>query len=254
MKIVICCYLRNEMPFFPYFLRHYSTFADKIVIYDDGSDDGTVDAAKANSLVELRAYPKGNSQTSQFDDIAMVQFASSEYRRFKDYDWLMWPDADELIYHPDMRGELGRQLEAGADVIAPIGYNMQSDHFPTTDGQVYDEVFMGTHDGFCSKPVVCRPSVDHKGWSPGKHALARIVPGFKIVLGHTIVPSMKLLHFRWLGREYWELRNARNLSRFSPQQHGTGYGPHVAYKDYTGYGSQRMHLDAVAHLVEVLKT
>jgi glycosyltransferase involved in cell wall biosynthesis len=48
----------NEMRMLPFFFRHYEPLVDKIVFYDDGSTDGTLDllAAKPNN-VEVRCFP-----------------------------------------------------------------------------------------------------------------------------------------------------------------------------------------------------
>ena len=41
MRIDVYTILRNERIILPYFLRHYGSFADCLVVYDDRSDDGS---------------------------------------------------------------------------------------------------------------------------------------------------------------------------------------------------------------------
>ena len=38
------------MQWVPFYLRHYGTFAEQIHIYDDGSDDGTVELLRAQEF------------------------------------------------------------------------------------------------------------------------------------------------------------------------------------------------------------
>ena len=41
MTIWLYCICRNEARLMPYLLRHYETFVDKLIFYNDQSDDGT---------------------------------------------------------------------------------------------------------------------------------------------------------------------------------------------------------------------
>jgi glycosyltransferase involved in cell wall biosynthesis len=50
----------NEMRMLPFFIRHYEPFVDKIVFYDDGSTDGTLDLLAAKQNVEIRGFPRSH--------------------------------------------------------------------------------------------------------------------------------------------------------------------------------------------------
>src|ERR1700722_20355846 len=63
----------NERRMIEYFLRHYETFAERIVIYDDDSDDGTKEILLAHNKVEVRRFVRSDhnslelSRTAIFD-------------------------------------------------------------------------------------------------------------------------------------------------------------------------------------------
>lgn len=213
----------------PYWLRHYATFADRLIVYDDNSDDGTQDIVTAGGG-DLRRYP-----CSGFDDIEMVGFANNQYREAEGYaDFVIWVDADEFLFHPRMRERLEDLTADGVTLPAVQGYAMIGDAPPTGDGQIYDEIPLGfAHDRY-SKPCILRPNVDLR-WDVGKHE-AQIFSGAKTNTGE----PLKLLHYRYLGKAYHEERNARNWSRISKRQRQFRLGYETA-PDWQGDYSARWY-------------
>jgi glycosyltransferase involved in cell wall biosynthesis len=191
----------------PYLLRHYATFCDRMIVYDDKSDDGTPDLARSGGA-EVRPYP-----FEGLDDIEFVGLANAVYMEARGQaDWVIWVDADEFLYHP--RGMLQRLAElkdAGITLPKVQGYGMIADAPPTTSGQIYDEINVGfKHDRY-SKPCILNPTLSIR-WEVGKHEIKVYDPS----VTNTDDP-LRLLHYRYLGREYHEARNARNYARISKQ-------------------------------------
>ena len=56
MKIRVYTVAWNEEKILPHFLRHYARFADRIVVYDNGSNDRTRDIIFAHPQAEFRTY------------------------------------------------------------------------------------------------------------------------------------------------------------------------------------------------------
>ena len=54
MKIHLYTMCWNERRMLPFFLRHYEQFCERMIVYDNGSDDGSQAIIKAHRLCELR--------------------------------------------------------------------------------------------------------------------------------------------------------------------------------------------------------
>lgn len=146
----------NEVRMAPWFCRHYAPLADKIIILDEQSTDGTRDVLKRFKNVEVREWPhKG------LDDEMFRTAVNSIYREARGKaDWIAWVDMDELIYHHNLRGVLEH---AKGDILPTTGFELISLHgFPEDDGrsQVYEIVRTGVPKDNYSKKCIWRPRLD----------------------------------------------------------------------------------------------
>ncbi len=182
--------MRNEEDLLPYFLRYYSTFADKIFIIDVKSTDKTIEIAKANKKVRLLDYkfPEG------IDEEMQSRCFEKCYKKYSRgvADWVMAVDGDEFVYNKDLVAVLKEQQRLGRRVIKTTGYMMYSEAFPTTKGQIYKECYLGARSRLYDKKIVFDPLIDLK-FMGGRH--------------ETILPvgvgcfraKILLLHYRYLS-------------------------------------------------------
>lgn len=226
LTIWLYCICRNEIRILPYFLRHYCAWVDKLIFYDDQSDDGTRELIQRIDRCELRNWP-GRPGIVDHD---FLHFAHEQWKEARCHaDWVIWVDADEFLYHPDMLNLLKGYLDSGVQVPQIRGYTMFSRKFPTTPGQIYDEVRTGVIDDVWNKPSIFREIAD---WTVGRHGwdYTKSTPR-----GSPTV-EIKLLHYRGLGMEYVRWRHARNWERVPDdmrRQHmGTNTSP-----EYVGHHS-----------------
>jgi len=226
MRIWVYSIVRNERLLMPYFLRHYFSFASRIIIYDDQSDDGTQDIV-TSAGAELRTCP-----WTGLDDIYAVEFANGQYREARGQaDWIIWVDGDEFLYHPDINKHLQALKQDGVTLPLVEGYSMFAEAPPTGAGHIYDECRNGIADERYSKPVIINPAIDIT-WHPGKHEFycdgqRDLQPG----------NALKLLHYRWFGRDLYLQRNQKNLATLSERNKAFGLGQEVYSSFYVGHHS-----------------
>ncbi len=204
-KILVFSLSYNCAEVVPFFLRHYSTFADEISVFDDNSTDTTRRLLSANPKVILRDW---NHRTG-IDEDAFLAHWQEWYPKARGYfDWILIPDMDEFIYSPNMRESLRLAKASGIEVIKPAGFNLLGNGFPIDDGksQIYELNPMGVAAPVYAKPVIFQPHI-RINWIRGKHDLENCNP----VVGRET--GLKLLHARYFGYEYTRFRNNKNFGR-----------------------------------------
>jgi len=202
-RIWVFSLCRNEANVIPFYLRHYGSFADRIIVWDDASDDGSLELLRSHPSVLALRWP----YETGIDEDAFLRFVYDNYPVAKGMaDWCIWCDIDEFIYSPDIFNTL--EAASNYEVIQTRGYNMTGDGFPVDDGksQIWEISQMGVNAPVYSKPIVFRPSATVR-WNRGKHALENCDPAL------SKEPMFKLLHYRYMGAKYTAWKNAKNYAR-----------------------------------------
>ena len=201
LKVHVYSVMRNEARLLPYFLRHYETVAERIFVWDDQTDDGTTEMLKDHPLVTLLPLKHHGA-----DDVYYVKYLWPQYVEHSRgvADWVLCVDADEFAYHPTLAERLAQLREEGVRRVRLDGYTMYSPVFPTTTGQIYEEVQHGWLDKWSTKTVLFDPALK-MSWTPGRHFCIpqRTVPTVKD-------SGINLLHFRYMGPDYFLARNMKN--------------------------------------------
>lgn len=214
MRIWLYSIVRDEAPILPYFLRHYTPWVERLIFYDDHSTDGTRGLIQGCSAAELRDWPG----THGIVDDEFTQFANEQWKEARGHvDWIIWCDADEFLYHPDIIGVLEHYIRTGVELPRIAGYTMVSDRFPTTPGQIHDEIKTGFFDPCWCKNAIFRGDIH---WNVGRHSvnLGKFTPRM------SRDADIKLLHYRCLGLEYLKARHARNWARVPDYCRSRNYG------------------------------
>lgn len=226
MSITVLTICHNERDMMPLFLRHYSTFADRIIIWDEQSTDGTREIIKACPKAELREWPhKG------LDDQKFIHAVNTYYRDFQDSTWVMWPDVDEFLYHPNILDVLRDSPEP---MIGSTGYALISkEGFPRGAGQIYEQVKTGFPQSNYDKIICWRPQflIQH---AIGRHTYPGAWPKCN---GQPLNPrpKLKLFHCHHIGGvKHTEQINARNYGRAIDKRLAWNYTPEHNTKEQVG--------------------
>lgn len=221
------CY--NEAQLIGYWVRHHRTFCDKVIVYvANDSTDGTAEIA-ASEGADVRPYVG----SGYLDDNEFVQFANIQYREsIGQADWVIWLDADEILYHAHASQYL-EILEANGVTIPLVEqYVMSAPGIPTHPGQIYDDPKF--RNGYLipdsDKLAIFNPNVLNISWIVGKHKATSIEGKVVRDSGEYL---FKVLHYRWLGREYIKARDARNYARLSGRAKAASHGFHT-YPEFVG--------------------
>ena len=225
----------------PYFLRHYEQFCERIVVYDNGSDDGSQEIVAAHPLCELRHI----DTRGEFHEAALVTVKRETWKQSRQKaDWVIACDVDELLHHPHLIEFLSECRRSGITMPVPAGWQMVADRFPTTEGQIYDEVHTGFPDTQFSKRAIFNPSaIQEIIYGPGCHEALT-----KGDVRECADPALRILHFKYLGLEYLSWRYgeyARRLSEFN-RAHRFGFQylwqPEKLAVEFAAYQRQARHV------------
>ncbi|MCF0134972.1 MAG: glycosyltransferase [Lachnospiraceae bacterium] len=110
MKLSVCAIVKNEVNRIQNFVEEVSSFADEIIIVDNGSNDGTWDKLEILNCISLQC-------SSEFD------LARNAYIERASGDWILTLDIDERLdplYIHHLRWSLERMDDDVNGVILPL--------------------------------------------------------------------------------------------------------------------------------------
>ena len=212
MKIVVITLTFQERVIIPFFLRHYERFADRIVVYDGRSTDGTRELVEQHSLANLYDHDTGGV----LDDEENVRIKNEAYKQ-EDADWYIVVDCDEFIYHAKgVRTLLEHYTRLGVTFPGVEGWDMIGEKIPF-DGLLTEHIRMGVRNWrYLDKQCVFAKGVNPV-YAPGAHSCA---PTGNVVVSPEI--DLKLLHYKYLSLEYIQ-RKVASL-RMSENNHRNKWG------------------------------
>jgi hypothetical protein len=137
-------------------------------------------------------------------------------------DLILVCDVDEFLWHADLAGYLERALADGITLFEPEGWEMVSQTFPATAGQIYEEVRHGYRAREFDKPCLFDPqAIDEIHYAVGCHTAA---PVGRVVRRRG--DGLRLLHSKHLGVRYLTERSAALAKRLGPRDRRQGWGRH----------------------------
>lgn len=202
----------NEEKILPFTLDYYSQFCDKIFIYDNMSTDTSDEIYKKYPKVDVTKW----GSNGEINEMNYVNIKSTRYRDVsRDADWVIVCDCDEFLYHEGLLDILAEYKKTGVTVPRIDGHDMVSETFPEYDGElITKKVKIGSDVyGPMCKNIIFDPKLNVE-YGIGGHSFQ--APGAVYSNG----PDLKLLHYKFLGKEYVKriyISRAKRLSAWNKQ-------------------------------------
>jgi len=225
----------NEEQILPFFLGYYGSFAEKIVVYDNQSSDKSAKIIDAHPKTKRIVFDTGGQYVeSRLTEIRNTMWRGSRGKA----DWAMVVDMDEFLYHPRLLDFLKSYKMMGVTLPKIDGYEMASPVFPKPGTNLFTHCKTGFPSEFYSKRACFSPYIDMT-FGPGSH---------KFLAKGQVVESrnadIKLLHYQYLGWEFFEAKRAGRWKRQSDENTKHGWGIHYIPQGPEPY--RKVFMDALA--------
>jgi hypothetical protein len=211
MNVEIYALCHQEAKIIPYFMKHYNQYG-QVFLFESHSTDGSRKLAESLGAI-IVPFDTGNEvRDDLFMDIKNNCWKDSKA------DWVIICDMDEFIYHPNFVAYLETVKET---IIEPKTYEMISDVYPTTEGQIYEEVQYGFPTR--TKMFLFRTQeLFEIGYGAGCHDAQP--EGYVSINRDSEIICM---HMRHLSINHIVQRNAYLASRMSEVNKKNGWGWHT---------------------------
>ena len=226
--VYVMCF--NEITLAPYMIEYWKTYANKVIVYDNGSNDGCLELFKKYDWIEVRHF-----DTNGLDDLMHVKIKNSCWKecRDKDVDFVQVSDFDELIYCENLKEELKKHRNRGDYIFTLPILNVISEKLPEYKENTLLHKSKGVRFNNVSVPsrhfekaILFNPrKIKEINYSPGCHTARPVKMG-----GGTAVASkskIKLLHFNNLGIDFLFDKYRQRVAR-NTENRKRGFGTHYS--------------------------
>jgi hypothetical protein len=219
IELYLLCF--NEEKMIVHTLNYYSKICSKIIIIDNQSTDDSIRLASNYENVAFKYLDSGN-------EFIEDQLTASKNNCWKGStaDYVIVCDMDEFLYDENLLKKL--VLAKQQNVIMPtiIGYNMMSDDFPTNYKRlITEQVKNGVRSNRFDKHIIFDPKkIKEINYRPGAHLCNPVFYENAIVNSKI---EFKLLHYKYLGKDYLYKKHKEYVKRMSEisreKKHGYEY-------------------------------
>lgn len=219
IELYVLCY--NEEKMILHSLNYYAQFCNKIIVIDNQSTDDSIKLAKHFENVEVRYLPTGNEFVED-----VLTFSRNNCWKGSTADFVIVCDMDELLYDENLIGKLQVAKQLNISIPGIEGYNMMSDDFPNDYKKlIIDQVKYGVRTNRFDKRIIFDPKkVKEMNYRPGAHLCN---PVLHDDVSNESSIEFKLLHYKYLGKEYLYQKHQRYAQRMSDvskeKKHGAEY-------------------------------
>ena len=210
----------NEEKILPFVFDYYKDVVDHFFIYDNYSNDKTIDIVKEQKNASLFTFGK----EGEFDDGANREIKNNCWKNSRGKaDYVIVCDVDEFVYAPNLSECLKTMKKERVSFPDIEGYEMYSDTFPEyRPGVLITElVRQGVHSLWLDKRVLFDPHrIVEVDYSVGSHQ------SYPVGVVRNGKDTLKLLHYKHLGADYLIRRYEVLGKRLSAYNRENDYGTH----------------------------
>jgi Glycosyl transferase family 2 len=217
----------NEADILGFFFRHYDPIVTRYFIYDDGSDDGSIELLQAHPKVELRRFRREVSESFVLSHQLIQNDAWKESRGKAD--WIIITAIDEHLTpaNRDLGGYLEKYGRDGITLAPAIGYQMISETFPAPDEWLCRTRTVGGPDRYMNKLSIFNPdAIRETGFSLGRHEAEPV--------GDLCYPKrdeIMLLHYKNMDFKRTLARHMELAKRLGKLDNEKGWGFHYHWAE-----------------------
>lgn len=134
-KIIVHCLVKNEENFIWYALKSVLPYVDKIMVWDTGSDDKTVEIVKSINSPKIDFKEVGTVDSSEFTEVRNKMLKETDKN---EYHWLLILDGDEIWKARDLEAFIQRANVETPDAVVVRTINLVGDiyhHLPQSAGK-----------------------------------------------------------------------------------------------------------------------
>jgi glycosyltransferase involved in cell wall biosynthesis len=186
----------NEEKILPFFFKHYEKFVDRFYVFDNHSTDRTREICKERDDVTVIKW----DSKGKMDSFQLTEMRNKIWKKTMGLpcDFVLVVDADEFLYHKNIKSVLSRMKNNRYSVAKPVGFGMLSAKFPDEGKLITDQVKKGIRTPMMDKCVLFSPSdIVKMNFGLGSHNC--LPEGYVQVYRDE---KLKLLHYKGLGVDY----------------------------------------------------
>ena len=166
MKVEVITCMYNEQFLLPFFLKHYD-WVDKInVIYDQDSNDNTLEMLKANPKVNVIPF----KFPDMMDELLKVKKINEVYKNLRGCNRILLVDADEFIFIDRYRLESLKFPVVNVKLFDVYRHISESDLDPNKPAR--EQRSHGVFVEIYNKPIIAKAELDIE-WRIGNHSIMR---------------------------------------------------------------------------------
>ena len=224
--IYTLCY--NEIRILPFVIDYWETYADRVIVYDNGSNDGSVEYLKSFEWIEVRKYESNDS----INDIIMRNMKNDMWKEsIGKADIVQVGDVDEVIWADNIIKELNDFKNSNNAVWDSKCYQLTTETFPIHQKGVLINHLKDckfTYDGVMSKNILFKPNlIDNMNYECGCHSSNPIGKNTSLYINDNI----KMFHIKWLDKDYVISKYHESAKRLSEINKRHRYGWHYTKTD-----------------------